>query len=1028
VKIVHNVMLVLAFVFYSVTAFADQATGSLAGVVKMMGPVPLSEVRKQAAKDAKRTPKYRSTGTETRTFVGDYTTDSDPVALAIHSDDGSKVTIWEVGADGNPINPPVLEYGSAGALQHLPNLSQSFHFLNFILEPHKTYRIQVDYQNTIYVKTVFLLFPFFDLRRDIDGCTLFTYSWKPDLLVDTNRDGKVDRQDEAGKETWVKDLGAIFMANQDDDDARGRSDTIEFNDRGNPDPATEDNTIQGNGDVNDVARLVVRAVGTKDGYQFFLRMDADDLKAVHIFGQRAAGQTKIFGGWTDFHGAAGDQALDITARVNENSDVEFGIEALFLRGQRDDPGGGGAVYEFDGEVDVELVVQKTVGAAAIVPASIVSTDRVRLRVAPYLMLPNTLDATEVWMSDRAETNAIATAFGGLAKRAPNPSQWFQDHIQIGMTTMPGASMHLTMRLPYDRPPQPDWPVTPVGGVRPLLQRDRGVYRLRNTLLYDGADSGDYGGNLEIIPPSDQWPLGRIIVGSPMSARTRDFFAAQVLAGPNAIQEPFVVNTDWLAVGHVDEILCPLPGGTRGFKVAMASPHYARDLLQNGDAARGVTAAPSGDKAVFAEGAEASGIASNAITTTDAVWLFDGAAHGHIHCIVAANIADGETVVISDGAANVTFEFDKNGAVGAGHISVNIAAAASAQDVRDVLLTAVNGVGAGLKVTAYEDGTDDLVLINDALGTAGNVPLVETVANAGFTVQGMVGGETAANSRDFTTTTWRWVRIYDGTGAGQVAFIDTASGAIRGKGFLCIRNTGGDPVCNTTSLVAWDAAAGVDGVYRYVSRSAAVPTTSGWSPEPDNTSRYIVAENCRLWFDGVGPFPALISVHEILGDATLRLLNEAAEARVAAVRTDIQTAMGAAQAGGNFLRHDSNLGDDALDGDTDDDFVGIPVLFFGRWTAGLTPRENVAYTPGLANVQSATAPRPFIAPGLFVFAQQFGPRVAGADVFQTVTSSIIGSSARYADDWDLYHRLDGEVHCGTEVVRRFFQFNWWTKQP
>ncbi|MCH8879388.1 MAG: hypothetical protein IID34_05840 [Planctomycetes bacterium] len=45
-----------------------------------------------------------------------------------------------------------------------------------------------------------------------------------------------------------------------------------------------------------------------------------------------------------------------------------------------------------------------------------------------------------------------------------------------------------------------------------------------------------------------------------------------------------------------------------------------------------------------------------------------------------------------------------------------------------------------------------------------------------------------------------------------------------------------------------------------------------------------------------------------------------------------------------------------------------------------------------------------------------------------TTAIIGAGVGFADDWDLYHRLDGEVHCGTEVVRMLFGFNWWENQP
>ncbi len=244
---------------------------------------------------------------------------------------------------------------------------------------------------------------------------------------------------------------------------------------------------------------------------------------------------------------------------------------------------------------------------------------------------------------------------------------------------------------------------------------------------------------------------------------------------------------------------------------------------------------------------------------------------------------------------------------------------------------------------------------------------ETVGAAGFTIHGMQGGDTAENGRDFTTTEWKWARIFDGTGAGQVAAIDPTRGSIRGIGFLSIRNTSVNPVYHTTSRIAWDEGA------------------------------------------------------SILGDSTLWELNRAAQARIGSVRSAIRDAMGNTAGGGKYLRYDGDITDDSLAGDADDDFLAIPTIFFGRWRFGLVDEDNVAYTPGLANVKVATA-------SLFVFPEQFGATVGGADVYQTATSNIIGAAAKYADDWDLYHRMDGEIHCATAALRKYFTTDWWEDQP
>jgi len=51
--------------------------------------------------------------------------------------------------------------------------------------------------------------------------------------------------------------------------------------------------------------------------------------------------------------------------------------------------------------------------------------------------------------------------------------------------------------------------------------------------------------------------------------------------PNMLQEPFEFDTDWLIVGHVDEVISflPLPSAPKGFKVMTASPKMALDIVK-----------------------------------------------------------------------------------------------------------------------------------------------------------------------------------------------------------------------------------------------------------------------------------------------------------------------------------------------------------------------------------------------------------------------------------------------------------------
>jgi hypothetical protein len=78
----------------------------------------------------------------------------------------------------------------------------------------------------------------------------------------------------------------------------------------------------------------------------------------------------------------------------------------------------------------------------------------------------------------------------------------------------------------------------------------------------------------------------------------------------------------------------------------------------------------------------------------------------------------------------------------------------------------------------------------------------------------------------------------------------------------------------------------------------------------------------------------------------------------------------------------------------------------------------AFTPNLisANFQAVA--------GNLYFPRQFGPTDAqGQDVFEAYVSAEF-SNSYFVDDFYLYHRLFGEVHCGSLVKRQVLQFGWW----
>ncbi len=117
-----------------------------------------------------------------------------------------------------------------------------------------------------------------------------------------------------------------------------------------------------------------------------------------------------------------------------------------------------------------------------------------------------------------------------------------------------------------------------------------------------------------------------------------------------------------------------------------------------------------------------------------------AATGTITVVAGASLVDTETFTLDDGTNSATiFEFDSGGGVTGSHVAVSFTGGSTAAQVRDAIISAINGVGAGLAITASIGGAAIVRLLNDATGLAGNVTITETVSNGGFVVAGMSGG-------------------------------------------------------------------------------------------------------------------------------------------------------------------------------------------------------------------------------------------------------------------------------------------------
>lgn len=101
--------------------------------------------------------------------------------------------------------------------------------------------------------------------------------------------------------------------------------------------------------------------------------------------------------------------------------------------------------------------------------------------------------------------------------------------------------------------------------------------------------------------------------------------------------------------------------------------------------------------------------------------------------------------------------------------------------------------------------------------------------------------------------------------------------------------------------------------------------------------------------------------------------------------------------------------------TDDEIIRIPYLH--ESISGY----SIAYQPGTVNGISLSDTH-FGAP------DPHGPLIDGQDIFKVQFEEAFakqGITVHWIEDWDLYHRLSGEVHCGTNTKRKIPEnVRWW----
>ena len=390
-----------------------------------------------------------------------------------------------------------------------------------------------------------------DSGRVLDELSIALHVLHVRVDVDADRDGVIG-DNEAGKRNWVwgaGQRGAIALVNND-------RDTASLDER-----QAEDSELM------EVLIRPTRAPLPPE-CELVLVMTRDEAVRVSIYRAGDGGLELMLGvDPTD----AGAQPRSVSPPLGPDGARCF-LEAHEYPGPF-----------FEGLITLELQLRER--------GRTVGNDRALVRVAPWIMTPNTLPVEEVYACDTRATDIPNEAFLRELEQVCRSLQvpmhivsvdehrgdrWIQDEVEFGFSESPTHNLPVVCDSPRDRGLD-HWSRLQVGP-------DLGHFRLAGST----PNSLDSFGNLEVSPPvtvgDRSYPFGRIVFGGreygdygeatrQMMPELRRFLHAQ------KVQAPIEIYTDWLAVGHVDEIVTFVPArNEKGFQVLLASPRKAQGVL------------------------------------------------------------------------------------------------------------------------------------------------------------------------------------------------------------------------------------------------------------------------------------------------------------------------------------------------------------------------------------------------------------------------------------------------------------------
>jgi len=443
------------------------------------------------------------------------------------------------------------------------------------------------------------------------------------LHTDRNRDGNLDdagllNQVTPGTITYgTAGVGAIIPVNCNRD---GNNTAAGYTDN-------QDQRVNGNNDlVTGTSRLEIRrnALGPNAGAPAIPVGWSLLLSVIGTLGENPAQQhLRIFDGIlnnsAEIIGPETTHSVPITT-VTVGASKLYAVEAVRFAGtgftsgqirialnviQQEVTGNGNPTYLFADRVVVARWIgnhhRQTVSQIYVVDANNANFQAalgvpVANENPPYaltLATPGTSALTHVpYLNGNAWQNFIAA--GRIARPGISRDRWMRDTIVSGHSVWPGNGAGVQSKDTFMKAHR--WRSLQNWIYQTLISQNVGLYYPAAGSA-DGINDGNSGGNIAVTPPVQKtvngattyYRYGRIYFGnnvqSTVDQSSRDFFDAQNM------QPPVTLNTDWLAVGHVDEMMTFVPDDNpanafKKWKLLIASPATAYGILRNNRNAHG----------------------------------------------------------------------------------------------------------------------------------------------------------------------------------------------------------------------------------------------------------------------------------------------------------------------------------------------------------------------------------------------------------------------------------------------------------